>query len=126
MGKTAKLLEQCARVAGQGHDVAFVVRDRKDVRDMRDLCAAQVKPCAVAKGRLYYGTGSVLILTLGDADWRLRTWGGFAVLHPDFDLSSYSDVTPDEARAMRDLRDLVNMQHPDGEFARLALGPVIS
>jgi hypothetical protein len=119
-GRTAEILADCARVALQGYDVAFVVHKPEAVRYARDLCAAQSRPDAVAKGMLFYGASRVFIVAAREADWRLKGWRGFVVLDHDFDFGCVSYVHPDERRAMRDLRDIVNLKFQKGEFKRLA------
>ncbi|MGJ8561700.1 MAG: hypothetical protein ACSHX3_15830 [Litorimonas sp.] len=121
MGQTSDLLARCARVAGRGYNVCFVVHGRKSVRYARDLCAQIARPYAVGKGRLHYAhNGRVVILCSSEADWQLKAWRGFVVLDHDFDLGATSSVHPDERRLMRDLRDAVHMQHPEGKYERLA------
>ncbi|KAB6714315.1 hypothetical protein [Roseobacter sp. TSBP12] len=109
-------LAQCARVALKGHHVAYVVPDRASVRVARDLCARLVQPCAVQVGRLYYGTAIVWFVVAKRADYQTRTWPGFVVLDPDIGWRG----DPGLQRAMRDVRDLVNLRFPEGEFERLA------
>ena len=119
-GLTAALLLKCARVAMQGHDVAFVVHDGKVVRYARDLCAAQVRPCAVGRSYLMYGTGRVQVFDCDGAGWRLQEWRGFVVLDHELDPGGRSGVGPEWRRVMRDMRDLVNLKFPEGEFERLS------
>ncbi|ATG47611.1 hypothetical protein CEW89_08500 [Celeribacter ethanolicus] len=123
-GQTAALLLKCARVAMLGHDVAFVVHNGKMVRYARDLCAAQVRPCAVGKSYLIYGTARVKIYPSEAAYWGLTGWGGFMVLDHELEPGSSALVAQDLCRVMRDMRDLTNLQFPEGEFERLSAHPL--
>ncbi|TNE66824.1 MAG: hypothetical protein EP336_09410 [Rhodobacteraceae bacterium] len=123
-GQTAELLLKCARVAMQGHDVAFVVHDDKMVRYARDLCAAQVRPCAIGKSYLIYGTARVQILTAEDALSGWQDFHGFVVLDHQVEYrSGDTNLDPTMRLAMRDMRDLVNWQFPSGELERLSSAP---
>nr|WP_319250489.1 hypothetical protein [uncultured Celeribacter sp.] len=122
-GKTAALLLRCARVAMQGHDVAFVVHENTMVRYARDLCAAQVRPCAVGKSSLFYGSARLWICAAEAAHWRLRGWRGFAVLDHAIDPGR-ACADPIERRSLRDMRDIINMGFPVGAFEQLATVPV--
>ena len=123
-GLTAALLLKCARVAMQGHDVAFVVHYGKMERYARDLCAAQVRPCAAGRSYLMYGTGRVQVFTSNGAAWRLQGWRGFVVLDHEFDPGGRAGVRSEWRRVMRDMRDLTNLQFPEGAFERLSAQPV--
>lgn len=116
-------LAQCARVALKGHHVAYVVPDRASVRVARDLCARLVQPCAVQVDKLYYGTAVVWFIVAKSADYQTRGWSGFVALDPDLGWCGGPFIDLGLQRAMRDVRDLVNLRFPEGEFERLAEEP---
>lgn len=123
-GQTAEMLLKCARVAMQGHDVAFVVHDEKTVRYARDLCAAQVRPCAAGKSYLIYGTARVTLFPSSEAYWGLFGWPAFAVLDHDLEPGNSARLPQEMCLVLSDMRDLVNLQFPEGEFERLSSTPV--
>lgn len=122
-GQRETLLAQCARVALKGHHVAYVVPKRSDRWEARDLCAHLVTPCAVQVDRLHYGTAVVWFIDAKSADYQTRAWSGFVALDPDIGWCGGPFVDLGLRRAMRDVRDLVNLRFPEGEFERLAGEP---
>lgn len=112
--ETVALLLKCGRVVMAGHAVAFVVPNDRLQRKARDVCAFLARPRAGRKTALIYDRAVVEFVCCDRAEWQLRGWGGFVVLERSLE----------DDRGLRDMRDLINLQFPEGEFERLAALPV--
>ena len=113
-------LRDCARVAAQGRQVAFIVGPAADERFLRDRCGALTPAHAVQRGSLIYGTGIVRFVRASEASFVLSGFSGFVVLDARLELSVGLK------RELRDLQEACAMLFPEGEFERLTLNVVAS